>query len=118
MHDDCKEITELWMKTRRLMRTLQKEGLAEDQTIRYVDRRSTDINKFKKMFERANRIEAGKFANVMMAVGANLEAALEEALSAKRLHAEQREECPPRYRALVNAYFEALSKAVSSKEQR
>jgi len=113
-----KEITELWMKTRRLMRTLQKEGLAEDQTIRYVDRRSTDINKFKKMFERANRIEAGKFANVMMAVGANLEAALEEALSAKRLHAEQREECPPRYRALVNAYFEALSKAVSSKEQR
>ena len=38
-----------------------------------------------------------------------LEAEYESALSAKRLFQAQREECPPRYRPLVNRYFEVLS---------
>jgi hypothetical protein len=106
------EVTELWLKTRRLAGTLRKEGLVDARTLQYVDRRSADIRSFREMFERANREEAGKFSDMMLGVGSTLETALEEVLSAERLNAEQREECPPQYRSLVNAYFEALSKAV------
>ncbi len=109
------EIGELWMKTRRLTDTLEREQLADQQAIGFMKRRSADINTFRKMFELAQKAEAMKFSQVALNVGAGLEEALEEALSAKRLHAEQREECPPKYREFVNAYFEALSKATSDK---
>jgi dihydrodipicolinate synthase/N-acetylneuraminate lyase len=69
------------------------------------------------MFEKARKAEAGKFADVVLGVGQNLEEALKEALSAKRLQAEGLEECPPQYRPFVNAYYEALSKAAGTKSR-
>ena len=75
------------------------------------------MDEFKRMFAKANKAKAGEFADVVLDVGKDLAAALAEALSAKRLHAEQREEFPPKYRAVVNAYFEALSKAVAEQKK-
>jgi len=108
-----RELDELMMKTQRLVGVLEKEQLAEQQTIQFIKRRSADANTFRKMFERARLAEAEKFSKVVLGVGKNLEEALQEALSEKRLHAELREECPPKYRDFVNAYFEALSKAAA-----
>ena len=75
------------------------------------------IEDFQRMFDKANKAKAGKFADTVLTVGKDLEAALTAALSAKRLHAEQREQYPPKYRAVVSAYFEALSKAVAEKNR-
>jgi len=111
-----RDIDEVWMRTRRLVDTLRNEKLAEDQTIRFLDRQSGDLKTFRKMFEKARQADAGKFADVAIGVGTSLEEALAEALSAKRLAAARAEECPPRYRAFVNAYFEALSKAAANEK--
>ncbi|MHC4716805.1 MAG: hypothetical protein ACYS5V_07540, partial [Planctomycetota bacterium] len=111
-----RDIDEVWMRTRRLVDTLRKERLAEPQTVGFLDRRSGDLKAFRKMFDKARRAEAGRFADVTVGVGTSLEAALAEALSAKRLQAARAEECPPHYRAFVHAYFEALSKAAANEE--
>jgi hypothetical protein len=80
-----------------------------------MEKRAGTLDSFKKMFEKANKAEAGKFAQTALAVGQNLDKALKEALSSNLLHDEQREECPAKYRTFVNAYFEGLSKAVNQK---
>ena len=54
--------------------------------------------------------EAERLASVTARLSDKLEAAYEADLQARKLFAAQREECPPQYRHLVNAYFEALSK--------
>ena len=107
------DIDEMWLKTKGLVSTLKKEGLVDEKTLQFIERKATDIRSYRKMFELANKADAGKFADVMLGVGKDLRSALEEALIAKQLNTEQREECPPKYRSLVNAYFEALSKAAS-----
>ena len=111
-----RDIGEVWMRTRRLVDTLRKEQLAESQTIRLLDRQSDDLKTFRRMFEKARQAEAGRFADVAIGVGTSLEEALAEAMSAKRLAAARTEECPPQYRAFVNAYFEALSRAAADAE--
>ena len=42
-------------------------------------------------------------------VRTELDAAHEKLQESKRLFSSQREECPPKYRPLVNKYFESLS---------
>jgi hypothetical protein len=112
------DIEDVFMMSQRLVGTLKTEQLAEEELIKYMEKRIADLETFKKMFEKANKVEAGKFAMVATGIGQNLEAALQEALSAKRLNAEEREECPPQYRTFVNAYFEGLSKAVTEEKKR
>jgi len=107
------DIDEMWLKTKGLVSTLKREALVDEKTLQLIERKATDIRSFRKMFELANKADAGKFADLMLGVGKDLRSALEEALIAKQLNTQQREECPPKYRSLVNAYFEALSKAAS-----
>ena len=113
-----RDIGQLWVRSRRLagtLRSLEDEEL--EQTIRFIQRKAATIQDFKKMFERARKAEAMKFSSVVLGVGENMEAKLQEELSAKRLHAEQREECPPKYRDYVDAYYEALSKAATRNDR-
>jgi hypothetical protein len=107
------DIDALYMKTRHLAGVLKQEQLVDAETLQFIERKATDVDSFRKRFERARQTEAGQFADVMLGVGKNLEATLQEVLSAKRLYTEQQEECPPKYRSYVNAYFEALSKAAT-----
>jgi len=109
------EIDDLWFKTRDLADTLDDEQLADQATLDYIDHRVKDPRTFRRMFDKVKKAEAGKFADVVTGIGKSLDEVLKETLSAKKLHAERAEECPPRFRSFVNAYFEALSKAATRK---
>jgi len=106
----------VWLKTRRLVGTLQREQLADEQTIQFIERRSATVDDFRRMFDKAGKAEAQKFSDVVLNVGQNLEAALRDALASKKLRSEEKEECPAKYRGLVNSYFEALSKAAGGRQ--
>ena len=109
------EIDDLWLKASDLAGTLGDEQLADPATLDYIRRRVKDPQTFRQMFDKVKKAEAGKFADVVTGVGKSLDEVLKETLSAKKLHSEQREECPPQFRSFVNAYFEALSKAATGK---
>jgi hypothetical protein len=109
------ELDELWVKARDLSDTLEDEQLAEQPTLDYLRERVSDPTAFRQMFDKVKKAEAGKFADVVTGVGKSLDEVLKETLSAKKLHSERGEECPPQYRAFVDAYFEALSKAATGK---
>ena len=51
-----------------------------------------------------------RLREIVARVSDKLEAELEATTQAKRVLSAQREECPPRYRHLVNKYYEALSR--------
>ncbi len=110
------EVNDLWAKARELADVLQREQLTDQKTLDQIQQRITDPETFKTMFEQVRQAEAGKFSDIVEGVGKNLEKVLEETLSAKRLHDEQREECPPKYRTFLNAYFETLSKTATDKK--
>lgn len=109
------EIDALWFKARDLARTLRDEELAEPAALDYVHRRVKDPQTFRRMFEKVRKAEAGQFADVVTGIGKSLDEVLEETLSAKKLHSERQEQCPPAFRPFVNAYFESLSKAATAK---
>jgi len=109
------EIDDLWFKARDLAETLRDEQLADDATVDYIHRRVEDPKAFRTMFEKVKKAEAGRFANVVTGVGKSLDEVLKETLSAKKLQAERREDCPQKFRSFVDAYFESLSKAATGK---
>ena len=109
------DVDQLWLKARDLADTLRDEELADTTTLNYLDRRVQDPESFRRMFDKVRKAEAGKFASVVTGIGRSLDEVLKETLSAKRLHSERREECPPQYRSFVDAYFESLSKAATKK---
>jgi hypothetical protein len=111
------EIDDLWVKARDLADTLRGEELADPAQLDYIGRRVRDPKAFRRMFDKVRRAEAGRFADVVTGVGRSLDEVLKETLSAKKLYAEQREECPPQYRSFVNAYFETLSRRATEKTQ-
>ena len=108
------EIDDLWLTARDLAQTLRDEELTDPATLEYIDRRVQDPERFREMFEKVRKAEAGKFSDVVRGVGRSLDEVLEETLSARKLHAERREECPAKFRSFVDAYFEALSKAATT----
>jgi len=110
------EINDLWMKAQDLARTLGDEGLADKPTLDYIHGRVEDPKSFREMFDKVKQAEAGRFANVVSGVGKSLDDVLKETLAARKLHAEQREECPTQYRSFVHAYFEAMSRTVTGKD--
>ncbi|MGB2824371.1 MAG: hypothetical protein WBF17_25575, partial [Phycisphaerae bacterium] len=107
------EIDDLWFKAHDLADTLRNEQLADEPTLDYVQRRVKDPSAFRSMFDKVKKAEAGKFSDVLTGIGKSLDEVLKETLSAKKLHSERQEECPPKYRSFVDAYFEALSKAAA-----
>jgi hypothetical protein len=107
------EIDDLWLTARDLTRTLRQEELVDGTTLEYIERRVQDPKRFREMFDKVRKAEAGKFSDVVTGVGRSLDEILEETLSARKLHAERREECPAKFRSFVDAYFEALSKAAT-----
>jgi len=112
------QIDGLLFKTRRFAQTVEREGLVDERTLRAIKRKAMTEEEFRKMFDKVRKVEAGKFADLVLGVGKSLEQALQEELTAKRLHAEQREGCPPKYRNVVSSYFEALSKAATEENQK
>ena len=109
------EIDDLWFKAHDLAGTLRNEQLADEPTLDYIHRRVKDPSTFRSMFDKVKKAEAGKFSDVLTGIGKSLDEVLKETLSAKKLHSERQEECPPKYRTFVDAYFEALSKAAAGK---
>ena len=111
------EVDALWLKTADLATTLRDEELADQTTLDYIHDRVKDPESFRRLFDKVKKAEAGRFSDVVMGVGKSLDEVLKETLSAKKLHSERSEECPPQYRSFVDAYFEALSKAATGKAQ-
>jgi hypothetical protein len=109
------DIDELWYEAKDLVDTLRDQELAEGGTVEYIARKVEDPDEFRRMFDKINKAKAGKFADVVMGVGRSLDKVLEETLSAKRLQAEEQEQCPTKYRSFVNAYFESLSNAATGR---
>lgn len=109
------EIDDLWLKARDLVDTLRDEQLTAPVTVDYIDKRVSDPEAFRRMFDKVAKAEAGKFSDVVTGVGRSLDEALKETLAARKLHSERAEECPRQYRSFVDAYFEALSKAATAK---
>ena len=64
---------------------------------------------FRKMFGEDGKERAARFVAVTRGARVNLQKSLSSLLDQKRLRAAQREDCPAKYRKLVNGYFEALS---------
>ena len=111
------QVDSLWLKSRELTQTLRDEQLADPAALDYLARRVEDPTgkAFREMFEKVKKAEAGRFADVVTGIGKSLDEVLKETLSAKKLHSEQREESPPKFRPFIDAYFESLSKAATGK---
>jgi phytoene dehydrogenase-like protein len=109
------QVDSLWLKSRELTQTLRDEQLADPGALDYLARRVEDPATFREMFEKVKKAEAGRFANVVTGIGKSLDEVLKETLSAKKLHSEQREESPPKFRSFIDAYFESLSKAATGR---
>ena len=75
----------------------------------YLKRTSRSGRGFQEMFDEKQKERADRFVKATRTARVNLQKSLRSLLEQKRLHAAQREDCPPKYRKLVNSYFEALS---------
>ncbi len=100
---------ELLIKTRRLVRYLEDEKLVDKKVTDYLKRTSKSEKGFREMFGDEGKERAARFVTVTTAARVNLQKSLSSLLDQKRLRAAQREDCPAKYRKLVNGYFEALS---------
>ncbi len=93
---------------RRLERHVRRRDYADDEDVNVLRRIAQDENLDKKLA--TDEYTQKRLRDIVARVSDRLEAELEATTKAKQSLAAQREECPPRYRLLVNKYFEALSK--------
>jgi len=107
--DRARATAELLTKTRRLVRYLEEEKVIDQKMVDYLKRTSRSGRSFQEMFDEKQKERADHFVKATRTARVSLQKSLKSLLEQKRLHAAQREDCPPKYRKMVNSYFEALS---------
>jgi len=65
---------------------------------------------FAEIFKDAERTKLDRYVGAVRSTSVSLEEKLKDVIRQKRLSAARREETPPQYRNMVNAYYEALAK--------
>ena len=101
--------SELLTRTRRLVRYLEDEKMIDQKVVDYLKRTSKTERRFGEIFSTEDPQRADRFVSVTRSARVSLQKSLGSLLDQKRLRAAQREDCPAKYRKLVNDYFEALS---------
>ena len=95
---------------RRFVKHLENRDFASPEEVKPLKRSTEEPRRFSKEVPKDLKKQR-ELLKVVRRLRNKLEAEYEAKLAAKKLFAAQREECPPRYRRLVNKYYEALAKA-------
>ncbi|HYF51916.1 MAG TPA: DUF4175 family protein [Planctomycetota bacterium] len=102
--------SELYRDTVRWAKRVEQDRLADAGAINSLGGSLKSEEDFEAMFKEADRTKLDRYMVAVRSTSASLEDKLKDVIKQKRLSAAQREQTPPQYRAMVNAYYEALAR--------